>query len=126
MFMLKNILLVAFGGAAGSVARYILSKAALSAAPSAFPLGTLAVNALGCLIMGVVCGLSKGDGAPLSPDAKLLLAAGFCGGFTTFSAFMDESLTLIKGGDFPLCVLYVFASMALGASGLLAGWYLAK
>ena len=78
--MLKNILLVAFGGAAGSVARYILSKAALSAAPSAFPLGTLAVNALGCLIMGVVCGLSKGDGAPLSPDAKLLLAAGFCGG----------------------------------------------
>ncbi|PWM30405.1 MAG: fluoride efflux transporter CrcB [Verrucomicrobia bacterium] len=124
--MLKDILLVAFGGAAGSVSRYLLSKAVQGVVSSAFPLGTLAVNAAGCLIMGVVCGLSKGGGAPLSSDAKLLLAVGFCGGFTTFSAFMDESLALIKGGDVLSCVLYVCASMALGALGLLSGFYLAK
>ena len=119
--MIKNILLVAAGGAAGSVARYLLSKALQGSAMGTFPLGTMAANLLGCLLIGVVYGLAEGDGAPVGADMKLLLTVGFCGGFTTFSTFMNESLTLVKAGDALTAALYVGASVALGLSAVLAG-----
>lgn len=124
--MIKNILLVAAGGAAGSVARYLLSKVLQGSAMGTFPLGTMAANLLGCLLIGVVYGLAEGDGAPVGADLKLLLTVGFCGGFTTFSTFMNESLTLVKAGDALTAALYVGASVALGLLAVLAGLHLTK
>ncbi len=124
--MIKNILLVAAGGAAGSVARYLLAKALHDTPLGAFPLGTMAANILGCLAIGVVCGLSSGAGAPVGQDLKLLLTVGFCGGFTTFSTFMNESLTLCKAGDAALAAVYVGASVALGFAAVAAGLFVSK
>ena len=124
--MLKNVLLVALGGAAGSVARYLVSRALNGTVLAAFPLGTLAANVLGCLIIGLVCGLADGDGPHVGADLKLLLTVGFCGGFTTFSTFMNESLTLVKTGDAVLAALYAGASLALGMAAVVGGYQLAK
>lgn len=124
--MLKNILLVALSGAAGSVARYLLSKAVQDTAASAFPWGTMAVNVAGCLLIGLFYGLAAGDGARLGADLKLMLTVGFCGGFTTFSTFANESLTLAKAGDAVLSAVYIGSSVALGMLAVMAGAQLAK
>lgn len=124
--MLKNILLVALGGAAGSVARYLLSKAIQNTAATAFPWGTMAVNVAGCLLIGLLYGLASGDGTRLGADLKLMLTVGFCGGFTTFSTFANESLTLAKTGDALLSAAYIGSSVALGMLAVMAGAQLAK
>lgn len=124
--MLKNILLVAAGGAVGSVARYLVSRLVQGTALSAFPLGTLAVNVAGCLLIGLVCGLAESGFGRVSPDVKLLLTVGFCGGLTTFSTFMNESFALVKAGDVILCALYIGASVALGLLAVVAGWQLGR
>ncbi len=124
--MLKNIMLVALGGAAGSVARYLLSKAVQDTAASAFPWGTMAVNVAGCLLIGLLYGLAADDGARLGADMKLMLTVGFCGGFTTFSTFANESLTLAKTGDALLSAAYIGSSVALGIIAVAAGAQLAK
>ena len=110
--MIRNLLLVALGGAGGSVLRYLLSNMNTS-----FPWGTFAVNVLGSFLIGLLVGLmSKGV---LSPEMKLLLVTGFCGGFTTFSAFANESFSMMKAGDVLLTALYVGASVIIG---ILAVW----
>lgn len=106
--MMNNVLLVALGGAFGAVARYLLSGANVGS----WPWGTFAVNVLGSLLIGLLVGMaSKGV---LSPEMKLLLVTGFCGGFTTFSTFANESLGMMKAGDVLLAALYVGASVAVG------------
>ena len=111
--MIRNILLVALGGAIGSVCRYLLSS--MNAA--SWPWGTFAVNILGSLIIGLLVGLvSKGI---VSPEMKLLLVTGFCGGFTTFSTFANESFGMMKAGDALQIALYVGASVIIG---ILAVW----
>ena len=110
--MIRNFLLVALGGAGGSVLRYMLSNINTS-----FPWGTFAVNILGSLLIGLLVGfVSKGV---LSPEMKLLLVTGFCGGFTTFSTFANESFSMMKAGDVLLTALYVGASVIIG---ILAVW----
>ncbi|HIW43435.1 MAG TPA: fluoride efflux transporter CrcB [Candidatus Prevotella stercoripullorum] len=123
---MKNIMLVALGGAAGSVARYLLSKAIQDTAATAFPWGTMAVNVAGCLLIGLLYGLAAGDGTRLGADLKLMLTVGFCGGFTTFSTFANESLTLAKSGDALLSAAYIGSSVALGVLAVAAGAQLAK
>ena len=111
--MLRNILLVALGGAVGSICRYLLSE--MNAA--SFPWGTFAVNIIGSLLIGFFVGLvAKGV---LSPEMKLLVVTGFCGGFTTFSTFANESFGMMKAGDALLMALYVGASVVVG---ILAVW----
>ena len=91
-FLHAQLILIAFGGAAGSVLRYLLSNINTS-----FPWGTFTVNILGSLLIGLLVGFaSKGV---LSPEMKLLLVTGFCGGFTTFSTFANESFGMMKAGD---------------------------
>ena len=110
--MIRNLLLVALGGAGGSVLRYLLSNINTS-----FPWGTFAVNVLGSFLIGLLVGLmSKGV---LSPEMKLLLVTGFCGGFTTFSTFANESFSMMKAGDVLLTALYVGVSVIIG---ILAVW----
>ena len=115
--MIRNILLVAPGGSVGSVLRYLLSNINAS-----FPWGTFAVNILGSLLIGLLVGLvSKGV---LSPEMKLLLVTGFCGGFTTFSTFANESFCMVKAGDVLLTALYVGASVIIGVLAVWCGMML--
>lgn len=111
--MLRNILLVAFGGAVGSVCRYLVSRLL----EASFPWGTLVVNILGSLLIGLLVGLS--GKSIVSPDMKLLLVTGFCGGFTTFSTFANESFAMMRTGEVLIAALYVGVSVAIGT---LAVW----
>jgi CrcB protein len=103
---LTAILLVAAGGAAGSVARYLVGLAA-GGLGMGFPWGTLAVNLLGSALVGLAAGLGAGG------DARLLWVTGFLGGFTTFSAFSLEAFGLAGRSPF-LAALYVLGSVGLG------------
>ncbi|MBR4434429.1 MAG: fluoride efflux transporter CrcB [Bacteroidaceae bacterium] len=106
--MIRSLLLVALGGAVGSAGRYLVSLIG----GTSLPWGTFAVNIVGSLLIGFLTGmLGKGI---LSPEMKLLLITGFCGGFTTFSTFAAESLSMMKVGDVVLTALYIGASVAVG------------
>lgn len=106
--------------------RYWISKLVQSCTVIAFPFGTMAVNVAGCLIIGFLSGLNWREGGWMSPSAKLLLTTGFCGGFTTFSTFMNEGAGLMKEENYVYMMLYLFGSLALGLIAVLAGHYLAK
>jgi len=115
MDTIRNLLLVALGGAAGSVGRYLVSKCFTGS----FPWGTLTVNILGSLLIGFLMGMvAKGT---LSPEMKLLLVTGFCGGFTTFSTFANESFSMLRTGNVLLMALYVGVSVALGIIAVYLG-----
>ena len=118
--MIKNLLLVALGGAVGSVGRYLVSKWL----EGGFPWGTLTVNIIGCLLIGLLTGLvAKGT---LTPEMKLLLVTGFCGGFTTFSTFANESFLMMKTGDALLAAIYVGVSVAMGILAVYVGLQIVK
>jgi len=121
---MKQALLVFLGGGFGSVLRYLISKP-LNSISQNFFIGTFTVNILGCLIIGLVLGFSaKGD--ILSENNSLLLATGFCGGFTTFSAFAFEKHTFLKSGDYLNFAIYMMASIILGILSVVLGLWLAK
>lgn len=116
---MKGLLLVALGGAVGSVARYKLSGWVLHHTTNwTFPAGTFAVNVIGCLVAGVLAGLAEKHGF-LSPDTRLLLFTGVLGGFTTFSAFGLETMFLLKRGDIWVAGANIVLSVSVG---LLALW----
>jgi fluoride exporter len=105
---------VAIGGALGSIARYLATVAALALAGPFFPWGTLIVNVLGSLLIGLYFTLTEPDGRLLvGPAARQFMLVGFCGGFTTFSVFSLETLFLARGGAWGLAGLFVASSLAL-------------
>lgn len=114
------ILAVAVGSAAGGVARYFLTGAVELRAATGFPLGTLVVNVVGCVLLGFIAHLVLvHDG--LTPATRLLLTTGFCGGFTTFSTFSLESIELIQSGQLGRAATYLAASVGLGLLGVWLG-----
>lgn len=123
--MMKDLLLVSIGSFFGGGMRFLVSKAIQSAALMPFPLGTFAVNILGCLLIGFLSALPMGNGW-LSPSGKLLLTTGFCGGFTTFSTFMNESTSLMKDDHLVYLALYLVGSLTVGFLAVLAGHWLGK
>lgn len=123
--MLKDILLVGLGSFVGGSARYIVSKAVQSWTVTAFPFGTFAVNILGCLLLGFFSGLHI-TGGWLSPSTRLILTTGFCGGFTTFSTFMNESNTLLKDGNSLYFSLYIIVSLSIGLGAVIVGNQIAR
>lgn len=123
---MKEVLIVSIGSFFGGGMRYWISKLVQSCTVIAFPFGTMAVNVAGCLIIGFLSGLNWREGGWMSPSAKLLLTTGFCGGFTTFSTFMNEGAGLMKEENYLYMMLYLFGSLALGLIAVLAGHYLAK
>jgi CrcB protein len=115
---MNNILLIALGGALGSISRYGCQKWIYYISPHPFPFGTFVVNIAGCFLVGLVLGLSQ-KGNLMSAEWRLFLATGFCGGFTTFSAYSFETLSLLRNGEITYALVYAFASVMLG---LLAAW----
>ncbi len=116
------VLIVAMGGALGSVARYWLSGWALNVtADWRFPLGTFLVNVVGCLIIGILAGLAvKVDF--FSSDARLFLFTGILGGFTTFSAFGLETFQLLRRAEFLVAGGYILLSIVVGLLMLWLGF----
>lgn len=125
LYSMKELLLVSVGSFFGGGLRFVVSKWMAASSTMSFPLGTFTVNVLGCLIFGFLSGVST-QGSWLSPQAKLLLTTGFCGGFTTFSTFMNESGSLVKGGDYLTSSLYVLGSIVVGFAAVVAGHLLSK
>ncbi|WP_309253741.1 fluoride efflux transporter CrcB [Prevotella brunnea] len=122
--MLKEFLLVGAGSFMGGGLRYLVSKLMRLWITSDFPLGTFTVNVLGCLIIGFLTGLSAGG--RLSPSVKILLTTGFCGGFTTFSTFINETSLLANDDRRLMAVFTVLASLLFGVLAVFAGQQLAK
>lgn len=117
------LLLIALGGAVGSVARYLVGRA-VSGTVQDFPIGTFAVNVAGCLIVGVLARLfmNHQSDAPL----RVALMVGFCGGFTTFSTFTLETLGLMQGGEWAKAATYVVLSCLVCLGATAAGFAIAK
>ncbi|MBK7425964.1 MAG: fluoride efflux transporter CrcB [Saprospiraceae bacterium] len=121
---MKIVLLVGAGSFLGGAARYWISQWMHHRFPSSFPYGTFTINIIGCLAIGMILGWAeKGN---LSSDWKFFLASGICGGFTTFSAFSWEILSLIRQGQLPHAFLYISASVILGLLGTYLGWQLSR
>lgn len=116
---MKSVLLVALGGALGSVARFKLSGWVLHQTPNwRFPAGTLAVNLIGCFIAGLLAGLAVKQDV-FTAEVRVLLFTGLLGGFTTFSAFGLETLLLLKRGEASVAAANVVISVVVG---LLVAW----
>ena len=112
-------LLVGAGGFAGSLARYGLSVIAQRLSIQ-WPVGTLAANILGCLIIGVVAGIfSRGEG--ISPEARLFLATGFCGGFTTMSSLVYETVAMIRASEYLHACFYAAGTFFLSLAAFAVG-----
>jgi CrcB protein len=111
--MNRIILLVGMGGFIGSVSRYYSQQLITKLFPSTLPFGTFAINITGCFLIGVIYALSE-RGNVLTPEWRLFLATGFCGGFTTFSTFSLESMQLINDGEWLYVSLYVTLSVFIG------------
>lgn len=114
---MANVVYVALGGAVGAVGRYLVS---LLPAKTVFPIGTLAVNFAGALLIGAVVGVAE-DNPALPPGALLFWKTGVCGGFTTFSTFSLEAVQLVEQGHAALGVCYVALSVALCLLGVVLG-----
>lgn len=123
--MSKILLLVGCGGFLGSMSRYLCQQVAIKHLPLAFPYGTFLVNILGSFLIGIIYGLSE-RGGWLTPEWRFFLATGFCGGFTTFSTFSFESLTLMREGNYLNLGLYVALSVILGLAAAFLGLNISK
>ena len=121
---MKQLLLVFIGGGFGSALRFLVGKW-LNNLESGIPLGTFAANILGSLFIGIILGYAAKNDA-ISQNHTLLLATGFCGGFTTFSTFAYENHILLKSGDFTTFAFYTIASFVVGFLAVFAGIYLIK
>ncbi|NRD22959.1 fluoride efflux transporter CrcB [Winogradskyella litoriviva] len=121
---MKQIILVFLGGGFGSALRFIIGKW-LNNSENGIPYGTFLANILGSLLIGVILGLAAKN-ETLSQSQTLLLATGFCGGFTTFSTFAYENHMFLKSGDFMSFAIYTIASFVVGFLAVFAGMYLAK
>ena len=121
---MKSFLLVFLGGGLGSGLRYLVT-AAMTQYSKFLPYGTFTVNILGCLLIGLILGYTQKE-STLTSNQTLLLATGFCGGFTTFSAFANENLELIKNGQIFNFSVYTIGSILIGILAVFIGLYLTK
>lgn len=121
---MKSVLIVALGGAMGSALRYLLSAWTLHhGADWRFPVGTFAVNIMGCLMVGILAGLVVKHHF-FSPEARLFLFTGLAGGFTTFSAFGLETFHLLRRDEVWIAGSYVFSSVVVGLMVVWLGFFL--
>ncbi len=123
--MLKTILIVGVGGFIGTIARFLVARYFQENVTSVFPWGTFVVNIIGCFVIGFIYGLSeKGDF--LTPNLRLFLTVGFCGGFTTFSSLANDAFILMRQEEWFRFALYTSFSFFLGLLAVYAGRLLFK
>lgn len=123
---MKLILMAGLGGALGAAGRYALTSILLRVTGPQFPWGTLAVNVLGSLAMGLVFGLLQQRLETLSPELRLFLTVGVLGGFTTFSAFSLDVVSLLQRQDVWGAALYIGVSIVLSVGALALGLFAAR
>jgi CrcB protein len=121
---MKQLLLVFLGGGFGSSLRYFISKY-LNDSQLGVPYGTFFVNILGCLIIGFLLGFAF-KYKSISNETMLLLATGFCGGFTTFSAFAYENYIYFRSGDYIILGLYTTLSLIFGIAAVILGIWMVR
>ena len=121
---MRILLLIGTGSFIGGVLRYLLSQFIQTKFLSAFPFGTLGVNILGCFAIGIVFALSEKTN--MSPEMRLFLATGICGGFTTFSAFSNETFSLMRDGQLFYASAYITSSILFGLFATFIGYSLLK
>ena len=119
--MLKSIALVGLGGAFGSILRYVISLGLKQFITSSFPFATFAINVIGCLIIGILYGISEKNNLGNSAFNYLLII-GFCGGFTTFSTFANENYNLLHQNNITVPLLYITSSVILGILAVKLGY----
>lgn len=120
-----NYILIFIGGGLGSIVRFELGQKISRFAGTAFPWGTVLVNATSCLILGLLLNLFEGKGT-FHTSARLLLFVGFCGGFSTFSSFTLQTFELMKSGHLILAALNIIMSVVVCLFSFWAGWWLSK
>ena len=121
---MKHAILVFLGGGFGSVLRFLIGKY-LNSAETGIPYGTFVANILGSLLIGVILGLAVKNNT-FTQSQTLLLATGFCGGFTTFSTFAYENHVFLKSGDFTSFAIYTIATFVIGFLAVFLGIFLVK
>jgi CrcB protein len=122
--MNRSVILVGIGGLLGSIARYLVASFITSTISSAFPYGTFVVNITGCLIIGIIFGLS--ERFDWLPEWRLFLATGFCGGFTTLSSVAYENIVLLQDKDYLTFASYSILSFVLGLTATFIGLSLTR
>ena len=123
--MIQAIMCVGAGSMVGGIARYLISKLINESTTSSFPWSTFVVNLIGCLLIGIFCGIFE-RGNLLNPHLRLFLTVGICGGFTTFSTFINESYQLLRFDNILYFSLYAGLSVALGLLMVYLGFALIK
>lgn len=123
--MIRNLLLVGLGGGIGTIGRYLVQKWVNGVYQQSFPLATFLINITGCFLIGVLYALAEKSNV-LSPQARLLLITGLCGGFTTFSTFAFENTVLLRTGDIITFILYAAGSVIIGILAVYLGSWLFK
>lgn len=123
--MLRLIFIIGSGSFVGGIARFLASRAIQNYAESGFPFGTLFVNIVGSFLIGIFYGLSE-RGNILNPEWRVFLTIGFCGGFTTFSTFSNENISLIRDGNFFHFSIYTGLTVFAGLLAVYLGNLLIK
>lgn len=123
--MLKMFMITGAGGFLGSGFRYLVQRYIAIYSPVSFPFGTLIVNILGSLLIGIIYALGDKTNF-LSPEVRIFLAVGVCGGFTTFSSFSLDTFGLLKDSEYLYLSVYVIASVLLSISATIAGIWIIK
>ncbi|MEI7662383.1 MAG: fluoride efflux transporter CrcB [Bacteroidota bacterium] len=121
---MKLVLAIGAGSFIGGISRYLISILIQERVESTFPLGTLGVNILGCFLIGIVFGFY--DRGNMSQEWRLFLATGILGGFTTFSAFSNETVGMLRDGQLGYASVYVLSSVALGLVATFIGIMIIK
>ncbi|BBD07502.1 fluoride efflux transporter CrcB [Desulfovibrio ferrophilus] len=122
---MQKLVLIALAGGAGALSRYGLAGLVQRWAGGSFPLGTFAVNMLGCLLFGLVWGILE-ERAAFGPQARVIVLTGFMGAFTTFSTFAFESVALMRAGQWIFAVVNITGQNLIGFAVLFAGLKLAR
>lgn len=118
--MLRTLLIIGAGSFIGGIARFLLTRLVQSNVQSVFPWGTLAVNVAGCLFIGILYGLFE-RGNLMDQQLRLFLTVGFCGGFTTFSTFVNENYLMLSEQNYLQFSAYAVLSLALGLAAVYLG-----
>jgi CrcB protein len=121
---MKIILLVGIGSFIGGISRYLVSLFIQNKVLSTFPYGTLAVNIIGCFLIGIIYGFS--DRGNMNVEWRLFLATGIMGGFTTFSSFSNETVSMLRDAQYLQAFSYVAFSVIVGLAATFAGISLIK